>query len=214
MFDFLVIETKKGNFKYISAILNGDDYFGKFILRSILDIKVATRCDAGIGRFSLSTDNKIFVCPGAVDISDMVVGDLTKGIYDTKRQEFWSFLTNREYCGDCYARYICGGTCMVDSYYNKNYLKAEDNPLCKLNKHLYELSLLFKIIMKNSKHYKEIYSACITKNQRFKKDEDINYILRNSYDYLFNELKDLRYNNKREFSKILKQTGVDNENSV
>lgn len=76
LFDFLIEETYKGNLEYIAAILNGDDYFGKFLLRSILNQKVSTRCDAGIGRFSLAQDGSIYTCPGAIGIEDLKVGSL------------------------------------------------------------------------------------------------------------------------------------------
>lgn len=55
LMNFLIKETKKGNIEYLASILNGDVYFGKFILRTILKKKVYTRCDTGIGRFSIGT---------------------------------------------------------------------------------------------------------------------------------------------------------------
>ncbi|MBD5131584.1 MAG: radical SAM protein [Clostridiales bacterium] len=48
---FLLDETLSGDKKYIYSVINGDDYFGKFLKRTLLGRNVYGRCDAGIGRF-------------------------------------------------------------------------------------------------------------------------------------------------------------------
>ncbi|MCK4551563.1 MAG: hypothetical protein KAU02_01505 [Tenericutes bacterium] len=52
LYKYILQKTLKGKLDHLSVLLNGDDYFGKFIQRIILNHKVSTRCDAGLGRFS------------------------------------------------------------------------------------------------------------------------------------------------------------------
>ena len=189
LFDFLVKETKKGNLGYIAALLNGDDYFGKFLLRTILNQKVSTRCDAGIGRFSLAQDGNIYACPGAIGIEDLKVGSLEGGISYKLRDKFYKVLTERSNCNDCFARFVCGGECMVSSYYSTNRIDDVDNGMCELKKHLYKLSLLFNHIISNTVYYKTIYLACIEKTKRFDEDLQVTEYLKNNPQIKFMDVK-------------------------
>ncbi len=205
LYEFLVSETRKGNLEYIAALLNGDDYFGKFILRTILGQSVSARCDAGIGRFSLAPDGKIYACPGAIDIDEFIVGDYKKGIDTDKRDAFWKILTERSKCDYCFARFICGGECMVSSYYTYGKLDKVDKTMCELKKHLFKLSLLFNQVMKQSQYYVSIYNACIEKVKRFEVDLDMSFILNNSNEYSYAELNDYKFNNQEHFKRILNE---------
>ena len=189
LLNFLVKETNKGNLHYVAALLNGDDYFGKFILRTVLNQKVITGCDAGIGRYSLAPDKKIYACPAAVDIQALVVGDLKGGIDDSKRKELWQVLTDRSKCNNCFARFVCGGECLVSSYYKYKRIDMVDENMCRLKKHLYKLSLLFKHIIKSSQHYKIIYNACLEKTQRFDEDLAVSRFLEENTHIKFTDVK-------------------------
>lgn len=189
LFDFLIKETKAGNLEYIASLLNGDDYFGKFLLRTILNQKVSTRCDAGIGRFSLAKDGSIYVCPGAIGIDELKVGRLEGGISYKKRDKFYKVLTERMNCNDCFARFVCGGECMVSSYYSYKEIDEVDAVMCALKKHLYKLALLFNHIVSKTGYYKTIYLACIEKNKRFDEDLEVTEYLHNNPNVSFMELK-------------------------
>ena len=189
LFRFLVAETKRGNVEYIAALLNGDDYFGKFLLRTILNQKVSTRCDAGIGRFSLAQDGRIYVCPGAVDIEKMVVGNLSTGIDTRKRDEFWKLLVGRKLCIDCFARFVCGGECMVSSYYISGEIDQKEDVMCTLKKHLYKLSLLFKSLLQQTSYYESLYLACVEKNKRFQEDLEVTRYLEKNPEVKFMDVK-------------------------
>jgi uncharacterized protein len=187
--EFLLIQTRKGNLEYLSAILNGDDYFGKFLLRSILGQKVITRCDAGVGRFSLAPDGLIYACPGSIDIDDLVVGSLDTGIKRGKREFFWNALVNREKCQDCYAKFVCGGECFVNAYYSSGDITKKDDVMCELKKHLYKLSLMFNYQLKQMDCYSVVYSGCLNKIKRFEEDKEITSFLKNNPNISFNDLK-------------------------
>jgi|GEM_PF-771021 len=189
LFDFLVKETKSGNLEYIAALLNGDDYFGKFLLRTILNQKVSTRCDAGIGRFSLAQDGNIYACPGAIGIDELKVGSLEGGISYKKRDKFYKVLIERINCNDCFARFVCGGECMVSSYYSTNKIDEIDTVMCELKKHLYKLALLFNHIISKTIYYKTIYLACIEKTKRFDEDLKVTKYLNDNPQISFNDVK-------------------------
>lgn len=185
----MLSETTKGNLEYIATLLNGDDYFGKFLLRTILGKKVTTRCDAGIGRFSLAPDGCIYVCPGAIDIEELVIGSLEDGINYDVRDKFWEHLTKRVRCEDCFARFVCGGECMVSSYYAANVIYKVDDVMCELKKFLYKLSLLFYKFIYQTNNFEQIHKACIEKNKRFEEDIRFSKILDDNPDVSFMELK-------------------------
>lgn len=189
LFDFLITETQKGNLEYIAALLNGDDYFGKFILRSILNQRVSTRCDAGIGRFSLVQDGSIYACPGAIGINELELGSLEGGINYKKREKLYIVLTRRINCNDCFARFVCGGECMVSSYYSTNKIDEVDTVMCDLKKHLYKLSLLFNHIISKTVYYKTIYLACVEKTNRFDEDLEVTEYLGNNPQISFMDVK-------------------------
>jgi sulfatase maturation enzyme AslB (radical SAM superfamily) len=99
------------------------------------------------------------------------VGSLEGGISYKKRDTFYKILTERSHCKDCFARFVCGGECMVSSYYTTRRIDEVDAVMCELRKHLYKLSLLYEHIISKTSYYKTIYLACIEKIKRF--DEDL-----------------------------------------
>lgn len=193
LFDFLIKETKAGNLEYMASLLNGDDYFGKFLLRTILNQKVSTRCDAGIGRFSLTKDGSIYVCPGAIGINELKVGRLEGGISYKRRDKFYKVLTERRNCDNCFARFVCGGECMVSSYYSYKEIDEVDTVMCKLKKHLYKLALLFNNLIGKTVYYETIYLACIEKTKRFDADLKVTEYLNDNPQISFMQVK----NNKQ-----------------
>jgi uncharacterized protein len=189
LYEFLLSETMKGNLEYIAALLNGDDYFGKFLLRTILGQKVSTRCDAGIGRFSFTPNGNIYVCPGAIDIDELKIGTLESGINYEMRDRLWKQLTEREECNNCFARFVCGGECMVSTYYATNKIDKVDHIMCELKKHLYKLSLLYNHIICSTVYYNTVYLACMEKAKRFDEDKEVSIYLKNNPEITFMEVK-------------------------
>jgi uncharacterized protein len=187
--NYLIEQTSKGNMKYLSAILNGDDYFGKFLLRTIVQQKVTTRCDAGVGRFSLAPDGKIYACPGGIGIKDLVVGSLDKGINVEKREILWGNLTNSKSCEDCFAKFVCGGECFVNAYYSLGKITDKDEIMCILKRHLYKLALMFNSKLKQMKHYGIVFHGCIRKLRRFDEDMEVTKFLNQNPSVSFTEIK-------------------------
>jgi uncharacterized protein len=205
LFEFILNKTINGKLDYLSVLINGDDYFGKFLLRVVLNQKVFTRCDAGLGRFSLTPDRKIIACPGSVGIKEMELGDLDNGIKPEKVQKLWETLTNRQNCEDCEARFVCGGECLVVSYYKSKKITETDEIMCELKRHLFRLAVIFRaeLLLKSERLFDIVYDGCMIKAQRFDEDRDLKNVLSkldNKYTYL--ELKKIKDDSNDEYLRI------------
>ncbi|MFH0766520.1 MAG: SPASM domain-containing protein [Bacillota bacterium] len=202
---FLVKKTLEGDLSYISALLNGDDYLGKFILRVILNQKVQTRCDAGLGRYSLAADGKIYTCPAAIDINELEIGNLKTGIDTQKQKTIWKVLSERNKCDQCIAKHVCGGECMITSYYAHGKIDELDLIMCDLKRHLFSSAIKFKfaIALQNEEIYETLMNGCIEKVNRFKEDEELKRVLLQSKaKYTFTELKTIKDNNLTQYNLI------------
>ncbi len=200
--NFLLKEIREGRLWYIASLLNGDDYFGKFLLRTITGSKVLTRCDAGIGRFSLSSNGKIYACPAAVDIEELAIGDIENGLDMNIRDKLWNNLLNKDKCGNCYAKFVCGGACLVNSYYTNGTINGVDNVICELNRHLYKLALHLNYMISKTIYYDVIYKGCIEKTERFDEDIELKDKLEKLGSYSFTELKYIKDNKYEDFKKL------------
>ena len=192
--EFLIKKSMKGDLRYIAAMLNGDDYFGKFLSRIILKQTVSTRCDAGFGRLSLSYDKKIYACPAAIGISELQIGSLNEGVDEKKQSSIYDLQTSRNKCTGCPAKFVCGGECLVNSYYNTGKIDELDNVMCKLKKHLYWQShIVYAYLHENNPRLLNLlYEWSLEKANRFNLDHEINDILQKYPEYTFTSLKYLK----------------------
>jgi radical SAM protein with 4Fe4S-binding SPASM domain len=205
LYKYILQKTLKGKLDYLGVLLNGDDYFGKFIQRVILNHKVSTRCDTGLGRFSLTPDKKIIACPGSIGIEEMELGTLDIGLNEERMSQYYKIQTERPHCQDCEARYVCGGECMVVSYYKDKKLDSVDEVMCKLKKHLFELAVKFKfeLILESEELFKTVYDGCQIKANRFQEDKELSSTLKKlNGQYTFMELKKIKDDENEKYSQI------------
>jgi uncharacterized protein len=99
-------------------------------------------CAAGHRMLGLSAEGGLYPCPVFAQLSDYQVGDLWAGLDEDKLERLIATDVDRNaVCGQCWARYICGGGCL--------YLAAEGNgnphfPLsveCELIRHIIQLAI-------------------------------------------------------------------------
>lgn len=201
---FVLNETLSGEKKYIYAIINGDDYFGKFLKRTLLDRKAYGRCDAGIGRFSLAGDKNIYFCPAAVGVDGGVVGDLEYGIRLRKIQEMWNSLKNCK-CYGCFARNICGGECKIVSYNKYGNFNDVDPIMCIIKRHLFLLAKYFVDIVKETdlKIYNWLLDTVNRIEGYYCRDEEL-IIAANHYrgKYTYTELKKIKDTDLETFKSL------------
>lgn len=203
---FLLDETLSGKKNYIYSVINGDDYFGKFLKRVLLSRKVYGRCDAGIGRFSLAGDKNIYFCPAAVGIDGGAVGNLEYGIRLRKIQEMWDSQRNSK-CNGCFAHDICGGECKIVSYNKYGHFNDVDPIMCVIKRHLFLLAKYFVDAVKEIDP--QIYNWLLETVNRIEnyycRDEEL--IKATTYyngKYTYTQLKRIKDNSPGKFKAIYK----------
>lgn len=205
LYFFLITRTLSGDLQYIKAILNGEDYFGKFIHRVLLNRKVIRRCDAGVGRFSLLPNGDIIACPASISIPELSLGHIDRGIDKEKVKNLWDNSLINAQCESCEARYVCGGECFVVSYYKNQNIKSIDPIMCMFKKHIFELAVRFKceLLLNNEDIFYELALFCTDKEERFERDNDLLETHNNvKSQYTFMELKKIKDDFPFEYEKI------------
>ncbi|MCH5155734.1 MAG: radical SAM protein [Clostridiales bacterium] len=203
---FLLSKTLSGDKKYIYAVVNGDDYFGKFLKRVLLGQKVYGRCDAGIARFSLAGDKNIYFCPAAVGIEGGAVGDLEYGIRRRKIQEMWDRQKNGK-CNGCFARDVCGGECKIVSYNRYGTFNGVDPVMCQIKRHLFLLAKYFADSVKQAdlQKYNWLLDTVNKIEGYYSRDQKlINAAKYYSGKYTYSQLKEIKDNEPEKFDTLYK----------
>ena len=183
---FLLEETTKGNDKIIKTLLNGDDYFGKFIKRIILNQRCLIRCDGGLSRLTLNDDGNIYICPSACDYKKFKVGNLNF-IDFNKQSELFDTQMKRIECSGCSVKYICGGECLIE----KTLSNGNNKLMCKYKKHLILLAMYFVITLQSKNNFEFMKLLDFTKEvgSRNKLDKELDKFLKEHPEYNFIEGK-------------------------
>ncbi len=144
LYNFLLTETLKLNTWFIVKLIKGEDLFGRYIKRVFINQIVRTRCDAGMSRFVLDNDSRIYVCGAASKNPNFMIGNLEDGLYENKVDQIGKSQIESDYCKNCFAKSVCGGICMVYEWELRKFNKIDNRALCKLKQHLVLLALSFK----------------------------------------------------------------------
>lgn len=157
-------EIKNRDFSTLFALLNGDDYFGKFIYRSFLNLKALSRCDCATGRIAVSVNGSFYPCPALID-SSLSLGDNSSGFNSKAAQAIYQHQTERKECSFCVFRYSCGGECIAEN-------RTINPVMCEFKKHLILLSMLLEEHCRSLPldAYDKIYDFCIMKKDRLCED--------------------------------------------
>ncbi|MBE6143884.1 MAG: radical SAM protein [Erysipelotrichaceae bacterium] len=183
---FLLGQSIKGDNKYIFKLLNGDDYFGKFLKRTILGQRVLIRCDGGLSRISLDNDGNLYSCPSAFTLEKFKVGRFNN-LDINKQKELLDIQNDRYQCALCSFKYICGGECMIE----KELSKGVNAIMCKYKKHLILLAMYFtyKLLINNKKSFDELVEFLKEVEARKKIDKNLIKFLNENPHYSFVEGK-------------------------
>jgi len=105
-------------------------------------------CGAGMGYVSIDVDGNICSCQRFTGIQDYKIGDIFNGIDYDKRYDYYIYdVNNNKKCSNCWARYLCGGTCYYGNYiFNNSKIKINEFE-CKYKKKLINIS--FRIYLKS-----------------------------------------------------------------
>ena len=198
----LLKDAKKGDLTIMKKILNGDDFFGKFLFRIFANNAVSSRCDAGFGKFSLDSDLNIYTCAGAVGIENLKIGSLSCGINQELGLELQKTTIYNDSCQKCKFKILCGGECLVVKETSKGVANKE---LCEIKKHLMQLAIYLKgeFIFLYNDLYQEIMKFLEEKANRFYEDKDLLKVLKKNKEYTYMQLKEMKDHNDPKFKKLL-----------
>lgn len=161
LFLYFMESMQQDDFSCLKMILNDNDTFGKLIRRLILRHQSLNRCQAGKNKVSIAANGDLYPCDSFVGISNFKLGSIFTNIDDQKKNIFWSLtVNNNEQCHNCWARYICGGDCYMNSYLTNGDILQPDNVFCDLNKYLIKLAI---VLVYNLNLYKPDFVKKITK---------------------------------------------------
>ncbi len=204
LIEFILIKTLENKTDYLFSLINGDDYFGKFLKRIVLRSAVYGRCDAGIGRFSLASDKKIYFCPPAVGIPDGCLGDLDNGIPYKEIVNMWGRQQN-SLCSKCFAYSACGGECKIVSYNLYGNFDNIDNKMCYIKRYLFALAVCFITVLrqKDVTLYKWLKKAVQQIDSYDALDIQLAEAVQKCQgEYSYTQLKYIKDNNSSLFDKI------------
>ncbi len=105
--------------------------------------KFGFRCSAGVRTFAVSPNGDIFPCYKFVGMADYIMGNVNEGTLDHAIIQRFSnnHVTYKKRCGQCWARYLCGGGCPYLGALSHGDIEAIDDIDCRFNKFLCQQSL-------------------------------------------------------------------------
>ncbi|MBR5646095.1 MAG: SPASM domain-containing protein [Treponema sp.] len=132
VFEELKITVLNGDYK-LFKILREDMILSSFYT-FVKRIKKIKRC-AFDEQLVIDSKGNIYPCLYFTGNKDFCLGNIKNGI-DYRKIDFDIYVTHKEKCSLCWARYLCGGTCFYSSYKTCGNYKATDPIECKIKKHL------------------------------------------------------------------------------
>jgi len=148
LLEFLIFEILNGDYSHIMKLISDEDIFGKTIRRVFSGHLYSNRCGGGVSKSSLTSDGNIYYCGAANYIEFFRIGNIKEGIFEEKVLELMEIQMSRSNCIDCWAKFICGGPCLIDLH--QRTFNSISKDYCELSKHLISLAFEFKYIIFNN----------------------------------------------------------------
>lgn len=168
---FIIRNFKENDYSFLLKIINGDDYFGKCLLKAITNSYLERRCDANVSRFALGVDENQYPCSAYVYEKDCSIH-------------------KNESCLKCFLIHFCGGLCPIQSAYNSE-------KLCEFKKRIFELCL--KLLCELQKENLNVYFSFLGEVEKILDRNQVDDELLEKYKkystiFKYSELKYLRDN--------------------
>lgn len=131
--------------------LNKEDFFLRFFYRIKERSFQIYRCGCGKSGLYIDTDGLLYPCAHFMGLKDYAIGNVNDGIDEEKRNIYRkNTVYQRTPCSKCWARYLCGGGCLYQSYMANNTIFKPDDAKCSLIKHLITESIrLYEFLSSN-----------------------------------------------------------------
>lgn len=101
-----------------------------------------TRCDAGIDNVAVAANGKIYLCHRFIGQPQFEMGDVWNNMNYGKQAKMLLRSQSYNECSKCWARNICGGPCMHDSFVYTGALENVVPLKCERIKNLIELAIV------------------------------------------------------------------------
>ncbi len=163
------------------ALMNGDDWFGRFLCRAFGNQITMNRCDGGITRFSTDKTGIFFPCSAAIE----PVFALSKNLRESSAEALKKQIKT---CEGCPFKFICGGECPIEI----NELNHPNQALCQLTQRLIVLAnwLEIKIQQDRPAFHERLSQFVDEKMARYRKDPLLEEFLRKNPGLTFTEGKE------------------------
>jgi uncharacterized protein len=116
--------------------------FNSYFMALDEQVRSENHCGSGKSLLSLDARNKIYACPLDVGIKNEVVGELTS-IEDSKLEALQPTLIEKNNCGNCWARYLCGGGCMFTHRAITGNKHKKHVSFCERTRYFISLTLMY-----------------------------------------------------------------------
>ena len=189
---FLLDEINKYNFKYLFCLLNGDDYFGKFICLSFLGAIPYNRCDAANGRIFIDIDLNFYPCVPLKQYPSKYNMKVDKDIHlnVSELEKVYELTRYNSECSKCDFHFLCGGECLVEKELNG----GNNIYICEIKKHLILLSkFLYLSLVDDEEKFNIIYNFIVDKYRKKAVSERFKEIVRKNNNLSFKECNSLYY---------------------
>ncbi|MEA4847560.1 MAG: thioether cross-link-forming SCIFF peptide maturase, partial [Clostridiaceae bacterium] len=108
--------------------------------------KRVSSCGSGVEYFAVTPDGELYPCHQFVGRKEYLMGDIWKGVVNTKLQKEFSENTvyHKKKCRECWARFYCSGGCQANAAAFNNDLKDPYDLECKLQRKRIECAIMIK----------------------------------------------------------------------
>jgi len=159
----LISEASENNDSTFLRLMNGEDYFGRFLCRAFGNQRVFNRCDGGSTRFAYDIDGHVYPCPASSEEGELAISNPSADfVKETLAQQ-------ANACLGCDFKFICGGECPLEKRQNGG---KPNHVLCLFRQHLILLAFYIEetCFHINNKLFWELYSFVNEKNARERED--------------------------------------------
>lgn len=132
--------------KYVEGIIAGNVVRNDLITSKLSDLYYKRGrirgCSAGNNNIAVGTDGNIYPCHRFMGMVQGVIGHLHTGINrELQRKYHEATVHKKEECKNCWARYLCGGTCAHTSVVHGGDIFHAPTCYCEIYCELYEIIL-------------------------------------------------------------------------
>lgn len=185
---YLLERINNNDYKLMFSLLNGDDYFGKFISKVFNNGISLNRCDAGGGRIFVNIDKEVYPC---VPLGQY--NEYRCDMVDFNANKFQNILDEgyaKTSCSHCDFVSLCGGECFVEKLMHNGI----NSNMCLFKKKLISLAIYLKEeIKQNVTSYNKIKEFILSKRKLLGMDKNYKDIVNNNPDLTFKECKEIYY---------------------